>query len=113
MTKKFEIHTTPDSYCLSGSSPPSDQSNEPGRVAALILAFLEKLSSPVAEKMILKTVKARRQIKVREIRWLLTNGHIERLGLGTKSSPYLYQATRETPGILSAIDNEPGEEIFL
>jgi hypothetical protein len=71
-----------------------------GRIGPALLHALQGTPDALTESALCGRVSGRRQCKRRALRQLIAQGHILRLGAGTKGNPFRYQA--------SPRGNEPG-----
>lgn len=62
------------------------------KIAANLLAFVHSQPSAVTEKQIGRSVRGRKQARVKALRLLVGEGKIIRGGRGHKSSPFMYSA---------------------
>lgn len=74
-------------FVLGGTSPPV--------IAKNFLEILRRQRKPCTEKVLMKMVRGRKQIKVVALRELIKDGVVGRSGLGKKGDPYLYQLTEK------------------
>lgn len=98
-------------FTLSGTSPPAiTKKFDIEVITRNLIETLYRQSRPCAEKILMKLVRGRKQLKVAALRILIKDGTVDRSGLGKKGNPYLY-SLKEVPQTRQ--DNSVVEEIII